>query len=78
MDIERERIRKEIFDKSDTEPKEQTIIPRNILEEQPEINPELLKMFPPERLERIKKKELRKYKASQGKKWRNYLESVSK
>lgn len=72
MDNERERIRREIYDK----PKETTQKQSDGVEST-EINPELLKMFPPERLEKIKEKELRKYKAAQDKKWRKYLESVS-
>ena len=47
-------------------------------ETNPEINQELLKTFPPERIKRIQQKELRKYKAAQDKKWRKWLESVSK
>jgi hypothetical protein len=39
---------------------------------------ELARMFPPERIEQIKKKELRRYKATQDKKWENWLEGVSK
>jgi hypothetical protein len=39
---------------------------------------ELAKMFPPERIEQIKKKELRRYKVAQDKKWRNWLEAVSR
>jgi len=50
----------------------------NVPKGNPEINPELLKMFSPKEIERIKKKELRKYKAAQDKKWRNYLESVNR
>ncbi len=39
---------------------------------------ELVKMFPPERLEKIKVRELRRYKAAQDKKWQNWMEGVSK
>jgi predicted anti-sigma-YlaC factor YlaD len=39
---------------------------------------ELAQMFPPERIEAIKRKELRRYKAAQDKKWENWLEGVSK
>jgi len=39
---------------------------------------ELAKMFPPERIEQIKKKELRRYKAAQDEKWRRWFESVSR
>jgi hypothetical protein len=42
------------------------------------ISPKLKEMFPPERMERIKKQELRRYKLAQKKKWDNWLESVSK
>ena len=39
---------------------------------------ELVKMFPPERVEQIKKKELRRYKAAQDEKWRRWFESISR
>ena len=39
---------------------------------------ELARMFPKERIEEIKRKELRRYKAAQDKKWENWLEAVSK
>ena len=39
---------------------------------------ELVSMFPSERIEQIKKRELRHYKAAQDKKWENWLEGVSK
>jgi len=39
---------------------------------------EVARMFPEERIERIKKKELRRFKEAQGKKWRNWLEGVSR
>lgn len=39
---------------------------------------ELAEMFPLERIEEIKKRELRRFKNAQGKKWRNWLESMSK
>ena len=45
---------------------------------EPEVNPKLREMFPPERVERIKKKELRRFREAQDKKWRNWLEEVSK
>jgi len=35
-------------------------------------------MFPPERIEAIKRRELRRFKQAQDKKWQNWLESVSK
>jgi len=34
-------------------------------------------MFPPERIEAIKKKELRRFKAAQDKKWQNWRKSVA-
>lgn len=77
MDKERERIRKEIFDK----PKEVVQEPPkedNGTEINPDINPGLLKMFPPERLDRIMKKEARKYKDALKKKWGNWFRAVSK
>ena len=39
---------------------------------------ELARQFPPERIEQIKKKELRRYKLAQDKKWQNWLENVSR
>jgi len=77
MDKETERIKREIFGK----PREDNTSQQHgspSVGTEGEINPELLRMFPPERIERIKKKELRKYKNAQDKKWRNYLDSVSK
>lgn len=76
MNERTKRIKREIFGKPKNVTQGQPNVSGEVTE--PEINPELLRMFPPERLERIKKKELRKYKAAQGKKWRNYMESVSK
>ena len=72
---ERERIRKEIFDKPGEVVQEQSDVSN---ETNPEINPKLLKLFPPERIKRIQEKELRKYKAAQDKKWSKWLASVSK
>ena len=40
--------------------------------------PELPDVFPPERIAEIKKRELKRFKEAQGKKWRNWLESVSR
>lgn len=37
---------------------------------------DLAKMFPPDRIEQIKKKELRKFKQAQDKKWENWFEGV--
>ena len=34
-------------------------------------------LFPPERIEQIKRKELRRFKQAQGKKWRKWLDAVS-
>ena len=39
---------------------------------------DLAKMFPPERIEQIKRRELRRYKAAQDKKWQNWMEKVSR
>jgi len=39
---------------------------------------ELAGIFPPERLHRIKARELRRYRAAQDEKWQRWLESVSK
>ena len=38
----------------------------------------LAQTFPPEKIEEIKKRELRRFKMAQDKKWRNWLESVSR
>lgn len=35
-------------------------------------------MFPSDRIEEIKKRELRRFEEAQDKKWKNWLESVSK
>ncbi len=71
MDKERERIKREIFGN-----------PKVIIQEQPkapdEVNPKLLRMFPPERVERIMRKEARKYKEALKKKWDNWFRAVSK
>lgn len=77
MDKERERIRKRVFDR----PKEVAQEPPqgvSNIEANPEINPKLLAMFPSGRIEKLMEKEARRYKASLEKKWRNYLESVSR
>jgi hypothetical protein len=34
--------------------------------------------FPPEKIAEIKKRELKRFKAAQDKKWRNWTESVSR
>lgn len=44
----------------------------------PEVNPKLLRLFPPERLKKIMAKELRRFRIAQGKKWRNWFTSVSR
>lgn len=44
----------------------------------PSDETELANMFPPEKVAEIKKRELRRFKASQDKKWRNWFESVSR
>lgn len=67
VDIERKELRQKLFG---TKEQGNTPIASS-------VSLALLKLFPPERLERIKKKELRKYEAAQDKKWRNYLEAVS-
>lgn len=81
MDNERERIRREIFDKPKEVIQEQPSIPvegSRDIEIGPEVNPELLKMFPPKRLARIMKRELRRYGQAQKKKWSRWFEAVSK
>lgn len=75
MDKERERIRKEIFDKPGGVASEQSNIANG---DNPEINPGLLRLFPPKRLARIMEKEARKYKQALKKKWSRWLESMSK
>jgi hypothetical protein len=42
------------------------------------INNDLLKTFNRRKIENIKKRELRRFKESQEKKWRNWLISMSK
>ena len=39
---------------------------------------DLARMFPPERIEQIKRRELRRFKAAQDKKWQSWLEQVSR
>jgi len=43
-----------------------------------DVRADLQAMFPPERIEAIKRRELRRFKQAQDKKWQNWLESVSK
>lgn len=43
-----------------------------------EVNPELAKQFPPERLAKLKKRELRRFIERQGVKWQRWLESMSR
>ena len=38
----------------------------------------LAEIFPPERIVEIKKRELRRFKVAQEKKWKKWLESVSR
>jgi hypothetical protein len=38
----------------------------------------LAEVFPPERIAEIKKRELRRFEEAQDKKWRNWIESVSR
>lgn len=38
----------------------------------------LAETFPPDKIEEIKKRELRRFKMAQDRKWRNWLESVSR
>lgn len=77
MDKERERIRREIYDKPKDKAQEQADISSEI-EVGPEVNPKLLAMFPPKRLARIMKRELRRYQQKQSLKWSRWLESMSK
>ena len=44
----------------------------------PSDETELAALFPPERIERIKREELRRFKAAQDKKWKRWFESVSR
>ena len=76
MNRERERIRRIIFNKPRKVILENTKTPNEMIE--PEINPELLKMFPPERIKKLMEKESRRHKNALEKKWRNYLEAVNK
>lgn len=69
-----DKIKREVFTDKETKENSQG----NTSIDNPEINPELLKMFPPERMEKIKRRELRRYKQAQEKKWKNWMESVSK
>ena len=41
------------------------------------VNPKLKELFPLERIAEIKRKELRRYKLAQEKKWDNWMEKVS-
>lgn len=65
-DIDREKLRQKIFG-----PKEQE--QGNI----PGVSPALLRLFPPSRLERIKRRALRKYKAKQDIQYKRWLQRVS-
>lgn len=72
MNKERERIKREIFGKS------KEVIREPSIEVNPEVNPKLLAMFPPKRLARIMKRELRRYQQAQKKKWDKWFQAVSK
>lgn len=76
MNRERERIRKEVFDKPKKVIQGYSDAPGVAMKS--EVNPELLKLFPPERIKRIMTKELRRYKQALEKKWANWFEAVSK
>lgn len=69
MDIEREELRRKLFP-----PKQEE---EAIVSNSPSISPNLLKLFPASKIERIKKKSLRKFKAAQDKQWDNFLKAVS-
>ena len=73
MDKEREKIREEIFGKPKEAEQKQ---PGEV--ERPDVNPGLLRMFPPDRLKKTMEKEARKYKQALEKKWSRWFESVSK
>ncbi len=45
---------------------------------QPAANTSLNQMFPPERLQAIKRKALKRYKAKQDVQWQRWLDSVSR
>jgi hypothetical protein len=55
-----------------------TALPATPKETAPGVNPDLLQRFPPERLEAIKRKSLRRYKARQDDQWQRWLDSVSR
>lgn len=78
MDKERERLRKKIFHKPKDTPQESSQEVGNSNAINPEINPALLKMFPPERIKRLMEKEARRYKAALEKKWDRWLKAVNK
>jgi len=67
MDKSVEEIKREIFSNPDKQ--EQSNIPG--------VSPALLRLFPPARLERIKAKALRKYKAKQDIQYERWLQRVS-
>jgi len=67
-DVDREELRQKIFGT-----KEQVST-----EVSPSINPDLLKLFPPSKIEHIKRKALRRYAARQDIQWQHFLESMSK
>ncbi len=49
----------------------------NVVTLEPGVNPKLKELFPQERIAGIKRKELRRYKLAQEKKWANWMERVS-
>ena len=59
-------------------PKTLPNIPQETEQEKNERIIRLNTMFSPERLKKIKNKELRRFKRSQNKKWENWLNAVSK
>lgn len=77
MNRERERVRRKIYGKPEGKAQKspQEVDNTNV---NSEVNPRLLRMFPPERIKRIMEKEARRYKASLEKKWSNWFSSVSK
>ena len=49
----------------------------NVMTLEPCVNPRLKDLFPPEKIAEIKRRELRRYKLAQEKKWDNWMEKVS-
>lgn len=67
-----------LVDKSDTKIDTLTLNKEDDIIQEYEVQRRLEELFPPERIEAIKKKELRRYRQAQDKKWRNWIKSVSK